>query len=678
MESIVSEAKELRKEAINYNRESRENGIEDMEFELGGEYSWDNNVWRDRGLRPKVSIDSTSVRKHRLANDLRDLNPEIQVIAKKDDFEKHAELRNAIIKDIQDASVAESINDATFCQGLAAGFSYQRVVTQYKSHDSFEQEIRIKGIPNNLACHIDWTHKNPAYIDMKWGSIEGQFSEKEFKEKWPTHSLFNFDSDAFGLDNTSNKVITNEYYRIVEKPKKLLQLSNGTDIYTGFSDDNDIVDMLERTIDGDQVWNVVQERESYKPQLEWYLMNGIDILDERKDMMGSYIPIIPYEGRMIFIKGKRYLVSFIRNLKTPAQLKNYAKSLEIELIALQPLNQWKAPMAGVAQYMKYYNTANRNKYMVMPYSHVDENGKPIPAPEKEVYTGPSNQLAGVFQSYDKDLDDISGQQPVPHASPNQTLHPESGAALNMKENNSNHNNFDFIDNFVTRTLTYEGIVINDLITHVHDEPGEIQVNKNGRREMVEINSEDGIDLTEGEFEVKAVIGSANESQRRESNELLIRLMEKVPAMQNAAHIIADNLDNLKDKDDVVKILKASLPPNVMGALEGDPQQVFAENMQLKQQMEELQAAFEQSTDLIKSMKIDYQKAMDVQQLKSDTDIEKVGIQSATTLTKQDMENQHKTMESMLAGFKEMQQQISGLTERQQTQPLPKGGNEAIQ
>jgi len=81
MESIVEEAIKLRKEALAYNHESRMAAIEDMEFELGGQEAWNDDVWEQRGSRPKVWIDSTSTRKHRIANDLRDLNPEMKIIA---------------------------------------------------------------------------------------------------------------------------------------------------------------------------------------------------------------------------------------------------------------------------------------------------------------------------------------------------------------------------------------------------------------------------------------------------------------------------------------------------------------------------------------------------------------------------------------------------------------------
>ena len=44
-------------------------------------------------------------------------------------------------------------------------------------------KIRIKNINNILSVHCDFDHSNPAYIDMKWGQIEGKMLKKEFQEK---------------------------------------------------------------------------------------------------------------------------------------------------------------------------------------------------------------------------------------------------------------------------------------------------------------------------------------------------------------------------------------------------------------------------------------------------------------------------------------------------------------
>jgi hypothetical protein len=117
------------------------------------------------------------------------------------------------------------------------------------------------------------------------------------------------------------------------------------------------------------------------------------------------------------------------------------------------------------------------------------------------------------------------------------------------------------------------------------------------------------------------------------------MMDKIPGMANVGHIIAKNMDNLKDKDDVVKILKASMPPELLQIIDADETTVAAENASLKQQMQGKEQELEQAIELIKSMQIDYKKAMDVQTLKSQTDIQKELIKGDVAIQKQQLANQ---------------------------------------
>jgi len=649
MDDIVKEALEQRQDSLGYNNESRTNGKEDMEFELGGEYAWDNDIWKARGERPRVSIDSITTKKHALANDLRDLNPEIKIIPKKDDFEEHAKVRQEIIRDIQERSSSESIYDYCFNQvnqGLSAGFSFMQVETEYISPTSFEQQIKIKNLKNNLAVHYYFNYQNPSFIDMKWGLVEFKMTMDNYKKEYSKNGYSNFASEAFGQDQVDDAVILGEYYRIIEKPKKLLMISNGGEILEGYSDDIKILDRLQKEMNGSKVWQVIQERKSYKPQLERYILNGEEILEENKEVLGSYIPIIPYEGRSIMIEGKSHLISFIRNLKEPARLKNYAKSLEVEMLAMQPLSTWTAPREAIADHMEYWETANNKKWPVLPYEHKDKNGEPLPPPQRTPYQGPSNQMAGMFATYDKDLDDISGMYNDNVGGPSQL---RSGVAIDLKQSQGNHNNFDFIDNFTTRTLNYMGIVLNDLITVVHDEEKEINfMGKGNKRESININGNtpDSVKMEDGEFEVKTIVASATESKRKASNDTLLSLLQQVPAMQNAAHLIAGNLEDFPEKDELVRIMKASLPPNVLEVIEGDPETALIENGQLKGQLEQVQAELQQAAELIKSMQIDSQTKIQVQAMKSETDINKELIKGEIQLKDQQLENEGEVIQAL--------------------------------
>lgn len=654
MEEIVREALEFRSDNIAFLNESRQNAIEDMQFELGGESSWDPRMWSQRGDRPKITINTPTTKKNRLANDLRDLNPEIKIIPTDDEFSEHARIKTGLIKKIQDLSGAESVFDQCFSQGLAAGFSFMKVSVDYESSQTFDMTPKIKFLPNNLGVYVDHYTQSPCYLDMKWGLCEEKISLDQFKQKYSDKTVSGFPSDAVNLDKS---IILGDFYKIKETPKKLLMISNGEQIIEGFKDDLRISQALEYEINGEKVWTVLQERKSYQNKLHWYKLSVADILDER-EILGKYIPIIPYEARVVWVQGQKYLVSFLRDLKEPARLKNYAKSVEAEMLGMSTLTDVMAPAAAISNHIEYWESRNKKRWPFLPYDHQDKQGNPIPPPQAINFSGNFNQFAAISQGYNADIDEISGMWQDNVGGPSAL---RSGVAIDLKQNQGNQNNFDFIDNFTTRTLQYLGVVLNDLIDNYYDtERNETITGKDGRPELVKLNQPGGITLGETEYQVKVSIGSAVESKRKESNELIMELAKAFPErLQSAVHIMANNLDGFKDKEELVKLLKAQLGPELAQVLdEDDPQRVFVENAQLKQQMQQQQAQLEQATELIKSMQIDYQKAMDVQRLKGEQDMQKENLRSQNDLQKETVKGEYDLQKTELQNQGKVLSQIA--------------------
>jgi hypothetical protein len=662
MDDIVKEAKELRDDSINANQESRIAARDDINFELGGEYAWDPVIWRARGKRPKVTLDNISVRKYRLANDLRDLNPEIKIIPKDFKWEKNAEVLSKYVEDIQCRSGSESIYDSVFVQGITSGFAFMEVCTQFASDTTFDQNILIKNISNCFAVHVDPNLNSPSYLDMTWAQKEYAVSKKLYEDKYKSYSVSSYPSDAFDEKSGDNIILCN-YYKQIQKPKKLLMISNGSQIAEGYSDDYRIKDALDLEINGVRVWKVIQERKSYEKKVKIYTLNGSDIVDET-DHLGKYIPIIPYEARIVYVNGKKYIMSFVRKLKEPARMKNYAKSLEVELVALQPMSQWMAPRRAVQDHLSAFQTAHKDRASVLMYEDQDKDGTPIPAPQPYFWQGPSNQLVAISQSWDNELNLTSGMYEGEQLGGPSQL--RSGVAIDLKQSQGNHNVFDFVDRFVTCTLQYLGVVLLDLIPKVHNSEELITLTRNGKPEQVPVNYADEkgetINLTDGEYEVKAVVGSANESKRKETYEQLMQIAQMFPEnMRDALPIFAKNLDGIKDKEELIRIFKAQQSPSVANAEGMDEEKALAENMQLKTQMQSMQAQLEQANQLIQSMEIDYKKAMDVQTLKGQQEMEKVQLQSETTLIKTEMDNQAKVLSQLADGINVVTQKLESLT-----------------
>lgn len=657
MDNIVKEIKEFRSDFVGYNKDNIENGISDIEFEEGeGQSQWDDEVWKARGKRPKVTVNTIPAKKARIANRLRPLNPEIKVLPIGEEDKENARVRTGLLKSIQKKSGAESIYDMAFGQMLSTGLSYMRVKPCYSKPDSNDQDLTIEYLPNWTGVYYDWEYKSPIYKDMMVGAVDIKMTSEQYKLKYPNEPESSMPSLNYEFDPSVKSYTTlTEFYRINEKAAKTVSISDGQNVFQGFKDDPRIIQMLEaKTIDGFPLFTVIEERKSFKRQLEWYLVNGSEILDERKDLPGQYIPIIPVEGRTLWVNGQRVIKSYVRDLKSPSRLKNYAKSLEVEMMAYQPLNVWTAPKGGWEEFQEFYKNANNNAFPVLPYNTKDpDTGEMLPPPKREVYQGPSNQLAGVFQSYDKDINDISGDYDE-MSNVNQEL--RSGIAIDLKQRAAGLTNYDYVDSFITRTLTYAGCVLNDLLPYYYTEDRAYEIiGDEGKKERIE-----NFDLAGGEYDVEVHIGASSDTERRESLDVLKEAIATIPGAQDLAYILFKNMDGLKDQDEAVKLLKANLPPEKLQLLESDEAQLSTMLAQAQNQIQMLTQQNEQLNQLVSSMQIDYKKAMDVQTLKSQTDIQKELIKQETTLADQELQNSGDIMQEIVKHMDFMAKKISEL------------------
>ncbi len=669
MDEIVKKAINLRSDNIEFNKYSRDFSKEDMNFELGGEKAWDPYVWKVRGKRPKVTIDTTTPKKFRLANDLRDLNPEIQSVPDCKDWEAQAEAKNGIFKSIQDKSGAESIFDSTYIQMLGGGFSFMHVDTIFEDPKSFNQTPIIEHLPNNLGVFVDHTAQSPCYLDMEWGSYELKMDEKEYRDKFDGKILSSFPSEDRSLDDG---IILSKYYELKDTPKKLVMISSGSNIIEGFDDDINIREALNYEIEGQKVWKVLQERDSFERKLHWHLMNGSESL-ESGERETKFIPIIPCEGRVSWIQGIKYIRSFINPLKEPSRLKWYAKSIEAEQLANATLPDTILSPEAVQGHEDQWNTKNSKRHPYLLANHQDEDGNPIPPPQQIGYNGPANQILQLSRQYDEEITNASGVFDEQMGGPSQL---RAGVAIDLKKSQGNQNNFDFSDNFITRTMKYLGVVLDDMVDNYYDIEREVSIKgKGGKSEVLKLNTSDGVNINEarGKCQVKVVVGSATDSKRKEANEQMLEFAKVFPEKaQGAAHIFADNLDNLKDKEKFVEIMKAQLEPELSSVLEDDdPQRAFAENAQLQQQLQQTQAQLQQATQLIESMQIDMQKAVTVQDMKDEAAMEREVVKSEasmnrellksdTTLEKQQMQNQGQILSQMADGIQVIMQEVNDL------------------
>ena len=64
---------------------------------------------------------------------------------------------------------------------VTCGEAYIRVLTEYVSEKSFDQEIRIRRVRNPFRIYLDPDIEDPAGSDAMWGFVEEKIGEAEFK-----------------------------------------------------------------------------------------------------------------------------------------------------------------------------------------------------------------------------------------------------------------------------------------------------------------------------------------------------------------------------------------------------------------------------------------------------------------------------------------------------------------
>ena len=98
--------------------------------------------------------------------------PSVKVLPAKDGATKEAaEIFKGIIRNIEQQSIARAAYTKAAENAAQAGIGGWRVVTQYSSDDSFDQDIRIKRINDPFQILVDPLAQEPDKSDMRYGFV---------------------------------------------------------------------------------------------------------------------------------------------------------------------------------------------------------------------------------------------------------------------------------------------------------------------------------------------------------------------------------------------------------------------------------------------------------------------------------------------------------------------------
>lgn len=640
-EDILTTAKERFAYALERESHNKTRQKEDIRFAASSPddpWQWEQKTLKAREVhsRPVLTINKLPLHIRQVTNDIRQNRPQVRYRPADDKSDPEvADILNGLVRHIEAHSQADMAYDSCTLNQVTHGEGYFRVLADYVSEESFDQDIFIRRVDDTFRVHLDPDRLDPVGSDAKWGFVEDDVSEEEFKKQYPEADPIDwaFASDTGWFMQEGKRVRVVEYFEVEEKSKKLLLWANGS---TSFEGDPmpDGVYMGEMPI---------KSRQSSKCVVMWRKLNGQQVL-EKREFPSKYIPIIRAVGNEWKVDGKTYISGIVRNAKDSQRMYNVAQSAIVERVLLAPRAPWTASVESIKGYEGVYQTANTDPHSFLPYNEFDESGNKLSAPQR---TQPATVEPGLSQIAMGASDDIKAETGQYDASLGQKSNETSGKAIMARQREGDTATFHYIDNF-GQAVRHLGAIILDMIPRVYDtkrvakilgEDGDMAtavLDPKLPEAMVKQKDDKGaisriFNPNVGFYDVYVTTGPSYTTRRVEAAEAMTQMVQGNPELWG---VIGDQIVKSMDwpgAEDMAERLKLTLIPPVqemLGKEEGEeelPPQAKAAMDQMQQQMQQMDQALQGAMgDLEKAEQDKRQLELKVQQteskyIKADTD-----------------------------------------------------------
>lgn len=492
-DKIVREAKKRFKKVQEWESTARKRWLEDEKFENGDSdnlYQWPDATLTARGYgadgagdqRPCLTINKTRQHVLQIINDARQNRTHIKFrpVGNGATYDA-AQVYDGIVRHIEYISNAQQAYATATRHQVVSGLGYLRVMTDYAGPDTFEQEIYIKRVKNPLTIYLDPDIKEADGSDARYGFVFEDIPKDEFEAQYPDLK----DMATVALNNeegwiTQDHVRIAEYFRRDEVKDELVAFKDPKD------PDGDPI-MIRRSEMNRSQWRALmseilddpdtQRRTVMDHKIHWYKIAGAEIVEDRP-WPGKYVPIIRVPGEETVIDGELDRKGHVRAMKDMQRMLNYNASGQAEVVALQTKTPWKAPAASIEGYETYWQSANTANYSILPYNHVDDEGNPIPAPERTDPPVASQAFQVGMETAEAHMMAVSGQYQSDFGAPGNE---RSGVAIQQRQRQGANATYHYIDH-LAMAIRFVGKIIMDLIPKIYD-----------TKRVIKIMAEDGSD-----------------------------------------------------------------------------------------------------------------------------------------------------------------------------------------
>lgn len=552
--------------AIDFERENREEAIDDLRFRAGDQWPTGVKSEREATNRPCLTINRMPQFVRQVTGDIRQNKPGIKVHPVDSGSDPAiARVFTGLIRHI------EAISDATHVYAKAAdasatcGQGFFRIVTDYQDEESFDQEIFVQHIRDPLSVLFDPNAVKPSREDAAWCFVTSEIGLEEFKQAWPKAAVADFESQSPSLhvENwfTKDKVRIAEYW-VKEPVNKTIALTADGAILDVTNVDRTVLEQMQ----------VKSTRKVGSHKIVQHVVTGLEEL-ESSDWPGVYFPIIPVWGEEVHVGEKVVRHGLVRFAKDPQRMYNYHRSAGVEVIALQP----KAPFIGTEKQFKnnakIWERANQDGVPYLPYT--PDPLAPGLRPERQP---PPAFPAAMYQEAAVAADDMKAVTGIFDASLGAEGNETSGKAILARQKEGDVGTFVYMDNLAL-AIRHAGRVLVNLIPKVYDTERTVRIlGEDDSEDFAVINQRiptgEGFktvnDLSLGRYDVVVSTGPSYSTKRMEAADSMVAFINAAPQTASMVmDLLAKNLDWPGADEIAARFRKVAVAQGLAEPEEGD-------------------------------------------------------------------------------------------------------------
>lgn len=649
---IIAEARKRFKVAKEASADQRKDFKESMRMTFGEQWDQATKTARVKAGRPALSFPVLHTYVQRITNQARKERPQPKVNAVGEGASQQvADVYDGLFRHIHTASNADVAYDGAVETAAAGGWGFYEFVTEYVDDVSFDQEPRIRRVLDPLSVYFDPHAMEPDYSDAKYYFKRRRMTKEDFKATFHKEPESDWDDEDARQDWTEgDDVFVAEYCYVEEKPRTLQQFG--------------------------PLGEVIATRQVIDRSISKCILDGSRVLEETQ-WLGKWLPMVPVLGKEVVVEEKRRLFSAVHFSLDSQKLINATGSGIAEQLQLSTRAPYVGPKGAMKDKRWDDNTQNWSKLEYEPY---DDEGRPLPPPQRNVYEAPIQALTQAKMVY---TDDIRKSIGYVDGLVNPSQSDLSGIAVKRRDAQSDLANFHFEDNLV-RSQWHGGRILLDLLQKYIDTPRAMRIlAPDGTVSMQavtmamdggivpEVKGFEGqphIRMDVGKYDVTISTGPGYASRLESEIDVLLKSFAADPQLWGIA---GDLLFKAMGYPDLEARLRMALPPQIQEALaskeanispaaQAKIMQLAQQNQALQQQMQQLVAAIQKLMMEREAKIIQGQTEILKTQMTNESREKIAAADNVTDVAVQDRKHGHESARMLYENDQEMTRQIRQL------------------